>query len=103
MSSSKPISISIQPLNYADIPACARITSSAFSVDLHTIVKKTYIYAKAVDDEMGEIVGHAGWASRNLDPALVPWSGPGDTKPAGRSESNGKRGMTKREKICGRE
>ncbi|KAF3058728.1 hypothetical protein GL218_05489 [Daldinia childiae] len=105
MSSGKPISISIQPLNYADIPVCARITSSAFSVDPHTIVKqlgrkpfdmydisrsgffdtlhrKTYIYVKAVDEETGGIVGHAGWAFRGLDPALVPWNGPGDTKPA---------------------
>ncbi|KAI0853181.1 acyl-CoA N-acyltransferase [Daldinia vernicosa] len=106
MSSGKPISISIQPLNYTDIPACARITSSAFSVDPHTIVKqlgrkpfdmydisrsgfldtlhrKTYIYVKAVDNETGEIVGHAGWAFRGLDPALVPWNGPGDAKPEG--------------------
>ncbi|KAI0108453.1 acyl-CoA N-acyltransferase [Daldinia grandis] len=106
MSPGKPISISIQPLNYADIPACARITSSAFSVDPHTTVKqlgqkpfdmydisrsgfldtldrKTYIYVKAVDGETGEIVGHAGWAFRGLDPALVPWNGPGDAKPEG--------------------
>ncbi|KAI1468082.1 acyl-CoA N-acyltransferase [Daldinia caldariorum] len=104
MSSGKHISVSIQPLNYADISACARITSSAFSVDPHTIVKqlgrrpfdmydmsyygfldtlhkKTYIYVKAVDDETGEIVGHAAWAFRGLDPALVPWSGLEDTKP----------------------
>ncbi|KAI1806813.1 acyl-CoA N-acyltransferase [Daldinia bambusicola] len=104
MSSGRPISVSIQPLNYADISACARITSSAFSVDPHTIVKqlgrkpfdmydmsyssfldtlhkKTCIYVKAVDEETGDIVGHAGWSFRGLDPALVPWNGPEDTKP----------------------
>ncbi|XXH02027.1 hypothetical protein Hte_008392 [Hypoxylon texense] len=105
MSSGKRISpVSIQPLHYADISACARITSSAFSVDPHTIVKglgrelfdmytisrsgfldtlhrKDYIYVKAVDDETGEIVGHAGWAFRGLDAELVPWAGPGDAKP----------------------
>ncbi|KAI1483107.1 hypothetical protein F4774DRAFT_406275 [Daldinia eschscholtzii] len=104
MPSGKPISVSIQLLNYADISACAHITSSAFSIDPHTVVKqlgqkpfdmydisytgfldtlhkKTYIYVKAVDDETGEIVGHAGWAFRGCDPALVPWTGPKDTKP----------------------
>ncbi|KAI0882868.1 acyl-CoA N-acyltransferase [Annulohypoxylon maeteangense] len=112
MSSGKRISVSIQPLNYADVPACARITSSAFSVDPHTIVKnlgrepydmydisstnfldtlhkKTYIYVKAVDDETGEIVGHAGWAFRGVDQALIPWSGPGDAKPAGVEREQG--------------
>ncbi|KAI0841257.1 acyl-CoA N-acyltransferase [Hypoxylon sp. FL0890] len=105
MSSGKGISVSIQPLNYADIPACARITSSAFSVDPHTIVKqlgrqpydmytisrsgfldtlhkKNYVYVKAVDDKTGEILGHAGWAFRGMDQARIPWNGPGDPKPA---------------------
>ncbi|KAI3337579.1 acyl-CoA N-acyltransferase [Xylariaceae sp. AK1471] len=105
MSSSKSISVSILPLNYADIPACAQITSSAFSSDPHTIVKqlgrspfdmytisstsffsylqkKTCVYVKAVDKETGEIVGHAGWSFRGVDEGLVPWAGPGDEKPA---------------------
>ncbi|KND89977.1 hypothetical protein TOPH_05302 [Tolypocladium ophioglossoides CBS 100239] len=104
MPSSKRISVSIQPLNYADIPACAQITSSAFSVDPHTIVKqlgrkpydmytifrsnflatlhqKTHIYVKAVDEETGEIVGHSGWAFRGVDEGVIPWRGPGDEKP----------------------
>ncbi|KAI1771014.1 acyl-CoA N-acyltransferase [Hypoxylon cercidicola] len=112
MSSGKRISVSIQPLHYADIPACARITSSAFSVDPHTIVKglgrepfdmytisrsgffntldrKNYIYVKAVDDETGEIVGHAGWSFRGLDPGLIPWVGPGDTKPMAEEREKG--------------
>ncbi|KAI1456427.1 acyl-CoA N-acyltransferase [Annulohypoxylon moriforme] len=106
MPSGARIPVSIQPLNYADVPAAARITSSAFSVDPHTIVKNlgrkpydmyeisstnfldtlhknNYIYVKAVDDETGEIVGHAGWAFRGVDQTLIPRSGPGDAKPAG--------------------
>ncbi|KAI8966600.1 acyl-CoA N-acyltransferase [Daldinia sp. FL1419] len=113
MTSGKPISVSIQPLNYADIPACAHITSSAFSVDPHTIVKQlgrkpfdmyeisrsgfldtlhrqTYIYVKAVDEETGEIVGHAGWAFRGLDSALVPRNGPQDAKPVDEVQEKGK-------------
>ncbi|KAI0197262.1 acyl-CoA N-acyltransferase [Xylaria flabelliformis] len=104
MSSKKPLSVSIQPLNYVDIPACAQITSSAFAADPHTVVKqlgpepfdmykisssgfcstlsnKTYVYVKAMDNETGEIVGHAGWKFRGLNEELVPWSGPSDEKP----------------------
>lgn len=104
MSSTKRISISVQPLNYADIPSCAHITASAFSKDPHTIVKqlggspfdmyyisrsgflatlhrKTYIYVKAVDEETGEIVGHAGWGFRGVEEELIPWKGPEDEKP----------------------
>lgn len=105
MSSKKPLAISIQPLHYADIPSCAQITSSAFSVDPHTIVKqlgresfdmytisrsgflntlhkKNYVYVKAVDEETGDIVGHAGWVFKSVDEGLIPWTGPGDAKPA---------------------
>ncbi|KAI1387106.1 uncharacterized protein F4822DRAFT_273758 [Hypoxylon trugodes] len=104
MASNERISISIQPLQYSDISTCARITSAAFSVDPHTIVKqlggdpfgmytissssfldtlhkRNYIYVKAVDDQTGAIVGHAGWAFRGLDPELIPWRGPEDLKP----------------------
>ncbi|KAI1258861.1 acyl-CoA N-acyltransferase [Xylariaceae sp. FL1019] len=104
MSISKSVAVRIAPLQYADIPACAQITSRAFSVDPHTIVKqlgrkpfdmydiaqsdflntlyrKNYVYVKAVDPESGEIVGHAGWSFRGLDHELVPWSGPSDEKP----------------------
>ncbi|KAI1141930.1 acyl-CoA N-acyltransferase [Hypoxylon sp. FL0543] len=112
VSSDKGISVSVEPLNYADIPACARITASAFSVDPHTTVKqlgrrpydmyaisrsgflntlhkKNYIYVKAVDDATGEILGHAGWAFRGVDQASVPWSGPGDAKPAEEERGQG--------------
>lgn len=111
MSSKTRLSVSVQPLHYADIPTCAQITSSAFSVDPHTIVKqlgresydmytiscsnfldtlhrKTYVYVKAVDEETGDIVGHAGWAFRGVDERLIPWRGPGDRKPA--DEEQGK-------------
>ncbi|KAI8629769.1 acyl-CoA N-acyltransferase [Xylariaceae sp. FL1651] len=112
MSYSKRISVSIQPLQYADAHTCAQIASSAFSVDPHTIVKqlgrkpfdmyaisfsgflsalhkKTCIYVKAIDEETGEIVGHAGWAFRGVDEGLIPWRGPGDEKPA--EEEQGKK------------
>ncbi|KAI1081554.1 hypothetical protein F5B20DRAFT_536494 [Whalleya microplaca] len=105
-----PFSVSIQSLDYADIPACSRITADAFARDPHTIVKnlgrkpydmykissseflrclekKTYVFCKAVDDETGEIVGHAGWAFRGLSPDMVPWSGPKDAKPAEKEDS----------------
>lgn len=118
MSSKKPLSVSIQPLQYADIPACAQITSSAFSVDPHTIVKqlgresydmytisrsnfldtlhrKNYVYVKAVDEETGDIVGHAGWAFRGVDEGLIPWRGPGDRKPA--AEEQGKNDASENE------
>ncbi|KAI2472787.1 hypothetical protein F4781DRAFT_321137 [Annulohypoxylon bovei var. microspora] len=133
-SSGKRVSVSIEPLHYADISACARITSSAFSVDPHTIVKqlgrkpydmyaisssnfletlhkKTYIYVKAVDRETGEVVGHAGWAFRDVDQALIPWSGPADVKPVekaqeqdrGRSDSEGSKDEAKKDSGAGEE
>lgn len=104
MSSGKRISVSIQPLHYADIPACSQHTASAFSVDPHTIVKqlgrkpydmytmsykgflhglprKTHSYVKAVDQETGDIIGHASWVFRGVDQKVIPWDGPGDEKP----------------------
>lgn len=104
MSSSKRIAVSILPLNYVDIPTCSQNVASAFSVDPHTIVKqlgrkpydmytmsyktffnglqkKTQIYVKAVDEETGDIIGHASWVFRGVDQNLVPWVGPGDEKP----------------------
>ncbi|KAI0383323.1 hypothetical protein F5Y04DRAFT_251050 [Hypomontagnella monticulosa] len=115
----KKILVSIKPLHYADVTDCASITSSAFSVDPHTIVKqlgrnsfdmynisrsgfldtlhrKTCIYVKAVDDETGEIVGHAGWAFRGLDQELIPWNGPGDAR---RAEEERERGQEKNSEI----
>jgi len=103
MSGNKQLSISIQPLQYANVSTCARITAEAFSTDRHTIVKqlggkpfdmfevsrdgflstlhrKNYIYVKAVDDT-GEIVGHAGWGFRGVDDIKIPWEGPSDKLP----------------------
>ncbi|KAI0893772.1 acyl-CoA N-acyltransferase [Annulohypoxylon nitens] len=107
-----PISVSIHPLNYADISSCASITASAFSVDPHTTVKnlgrepydmyaisranfldtlekKTYVYVKAVDDATGAVVGHAGWAFRGVETALVPRVGPADAKPTVETREQG--------------
>ncbi|PHH59922.1 hypothetical protein CDD81_2381 [Ophiocordyceps australis] len=105
MSSSKHISVCIQPLNYGDIIACAQLSASAFAVDPHTIVKnlgdepcdmydvirtmllgclelRTHIYVKAVDQATGKIVGHAGWAFKGVEETLIPWSAPADDKSA---------------------
>jgi GNAT superfamily N-acetyltransferase len=104
MSTRKPISVAIQPINYADIPTCSQNAASAFSVDPHTIVKqlgqepydmyaishktffnglerKTQIYVKAVDEETGSIIGHASWVFRGVDQNVIPRDGPNDEKP----------------------
>jgi hypothetical protein len=101
MSKNNRITVSVQPLQYADIPACARISAASFSTDKHTIVKqlgrkpfnmeaitrdglvasldrKTFLYVKAVDEESGEIVGHAGWGFRGVDEEMIPRTGPTD-------------------------
>jgi hypothetical protein len=111
MSSNKLISVSIQPLDYVDVPTCAQITSSAFATDPHTIIKQlgrkpfdmytisssnffttldrtTYVYVKAVDKETNEIVGHAGWMFRGVDEELIPRRAPGDEKPIMRERKN---------------
>lgn len=103
--SKAPLSISIQPLQYTDIESCSEITSAAFDEDPHTVVKqlgrngydmftmtytslfnnlskKNYIHVKAVDEQTGEILGHASWAFRGVDvTTLIPWNGPSDPKP----------------------
>ena len=99
-----PLTVSILPCQYADVPACARISADAFSTDIHTIVKqlgrkpfdfeamsrdssyeslhrKNYIYVKAVDSETGDIVGHAGWGFRGVEEDTIPRIGPIDEKP----------------------
>ena len=40
MAPSNLLQISIQPLNYSDIPNCASRTRAVFAVDPHTIVKE---------------------------------------------------------------
>ncbi|KAI0188397.1 hypothetical protein F4808DRAFT_307004 [Astrocystis sublimbata] len=77
------MSVSIQPLDTPDIPACARLSAAAFTSDPHTIVKQlgrqpydmftiarsdleenhkrqNFVCVKGVDDQ-GGIVGHASW------------------------------------------
>ncbi|KAI1370365.1 acyl-CoA N-acyltransferase [Hypoxylon crocopeplum] len=127
MSSGNRLSVSIQPLDYADIPTCSSITAEAFSRDPHTTVKnlgqepydmysisrdeflrclekKTYVFCKAVDKETGEIVAHVGWAFRGLDPSLVPWSGPRDAKLVEEQQEQGMSdGSKSQDKKDGRE
>ncbi|CEJ82753.1 hypothetical protein VHEMI02801 [[Torrubiella] hemipterigena] len=109
MASSKPINVSIEPLNYADISTCAQIAADSFATDPHTIVKqlgkdgydmadifrgmflrnlerKTIVHVKAVDQDTGKIVGHGGWAFPRVDPATIPRQGPSDEKPAALQE-----------------
>lgn len=121
----KRLPVTIQPLQYADINACACLTAAAFSTDRHTIVKqlggkpfdmyevsrngfldslhnRRYIYVKAVD-ETGQIVGHAGWGFRGVDEEKISWKGPGDvssgtklkTEHNGQEESENKEGTAK--------
>lgn len=101
--------ISIEPMNWADIHACAEISRDAFTVDPHTIVKELgrdgydmyqiggddmrrslerdhHIRVKAVNKATGEIVGHAGWAWPNVDKSLIPRTPPTDSKPAAAAE-----------------
>lgn len=103
MATKRQTSVIIQPLQYADIDACARISAAAFSTDRHTIVKQlgdkafymyevsrqgfldtlhknTYIYVKAVDVD-GQIVGHAGWGFRGVDEDKIPRIEPSDEAP----------------------
>lgn len=114
MPSTKRISVSIQPLNYGDIPTCAQITSTAFAVDPHTVVKglgrepydmyeisysmlidglgrKKQIYVKAIDEETGEVVGYAGWAFKGVDEAKIPWKEPTDDKSAANADKPGEK------------
>jgi GNAT superfamily N-acetyltransferase len=102
---SAALKISIQPLNYSDIPNCASRTRAVFAVDPHTIVKElgrdgydmyaistssllgglerqNQIHVKAVDESTGQVIGHAGWVFRNVDQELVPYRAPSDEKPA---------------------
>lgn len=96
----KFLPIVIEPLQYADIDACARITAAAFATDRHTIVKqlggrpfdmfeisrngfrtalrrKNCVHVKAVDG-IGRIVGHAAWGFRGVDEKDIPREEPPD-------------------------
>jgi GNAT superfamily N-acetyltransferase len=106
----KPLSVSIKPMDYADIPVCSRYTADAFAADPHTLVKqrgwapfdlyaittqgflaglekKTQLHVKAVDDETGETVGHASWILRGIKEGEAAWIGPSDMKPAAEARS----------------
>ncbi|KAI0197057.1 acyl-CoA N-acyltransferase [Xylaria flabelliformis] len=97
----RDMAVSIQPLDAADIPACARLSAAAFATDPHTIVKQlgrqpydmfaiarsgleenlkrqNFVCVKAVDDQ-GIIVGHASWV----------FSGGGQKRASSRSTGDG--------------
>lgn len=81
MSYKEPLTISIQPLQYGDIPSCSQNVAAAFAVDPYTIVKqlgrkpydmyamtydsllnglerKNQVHVKAVDEKTGKLAGH---------------------------------------------
>lgn len=81
MSYKDPLTISIQPLQYGDIPSCSQNVAAAFAVDPRTIVKQlgrkpydmyamTYdtllnglerenqVHVEAVDEKTGKLAGH---------------------------------------------
>lgn len=61
------------------------------SMLLDSLGRKRQICVKAIDDETGEIVGHAGWAFKGVDEAAIPWKGPADDKLAADEEPHGKK------------
>lgn len=99
-----PLNVTIEPLNYADINACADISRDAFAVDPHTLVKqlgrdgydmhamarrgylsnlsrKNMVFVKAVDVDTRKVVGYGGWVFPHVKAELVPYVGPSDAKP----------------------
>ncbi|OAA71157.1 Acyl-CoA N-acyltransferase [Cordyceps fumosorosea ARSEF 2679] len=97
------LNITIAPLNYADIDACATISRDSFAIDPHTIVKqlgrdgydmygmarrgylanlerRNMVFVKAVDVDTGAVVGYGGWVFPHVKKELVPWIGPSDEK-----------------------
>ncbi|KAM3502483.1 hypothetical protein MY10362_004827 [Beauveria mimosiformis] len=78
------LNVKIESLNYADIDACADISRDSFAIVPHTIIKqlgrhgynmhgmarqgylgnlerKNMVFVKAVDVDVGSIVGYGGW------------------------------------------
>ncbi|KAM3428334.1 hypothetical protein MY4824_008881 [Beauveria thailandica] len=98
------LNVKIESLSYADIDACAEILRDTFAIDPRTIVKqlgrdgydmhrmarrgylgnperKTMVLVKAVDVDVGSIVGYGRFAFPNVKQASIPWIGPADAKP----------------------
>ncbi|RDW88379.1 hypothetical protein BP6252_00411 [Coleophoma cylindrospora] len=94
-------SISLQPINYADIPALAKISAECFLTDRHTQMKAlgknpynheegtkeglaSYLVAeravplKAIDNTTGEILGWCGFAFRGFEKDEIPKTAPID-------------------------
>ncbi|GAW20940.1 hypothetical protein ANO14919_104530 [Xylariales sp. No.14919] len=104
-SGTQGILASVQPLEFPDIPICAKLSAAAFAADPHTTVKQlgrqpydmftmarssleenlkrqNFVYVKAVG-EQGTVVGYAGWV----------FSSAGQTRASSRSSGN-KRSVT---------
>lgn len=98
------LNVTIAPLNYADIDACASISRDSFAIDPHTVVKQlgrdgydmyamarrgylgnlerqNMVFVKAVDVDTGVLVGYGGWVFPHVKRELVPWTEPADAKP----------------------
>ncbi|KAM3527394.1 hypothetical protein MY4038_006377 [Beauveria bassiana] len=82
------LNVKIQPLNYADMAACADI-SRRDGYDMHSITRREYlgnlerknmVFVKAVDVDVGNIVGYGGWVFPHVKQALIPWTGLADAK-----------------------
>ncbi|KAM0740052.1 hypothetical protein ACQRIT_005236 [Beauveria bassiana] len=76
------LNVKIQPLNYADMAACADI-SRRDGYDMHSITRREYlgnlerknlVFVKAVDVDVGNIVGYGGWIFPRVKQALIPWT-----------------------------
>ncbi|KAK8141024.1 hypothetical protein G3M48_001020 [Beauveria asiatica] len=83
------LNVKIESLSYADIDACAEI-SRRDGYDMHRMARrgylgnperKTMVLVKAVDVDVGSIVGYGGCAFPNVKQASIPWIGPADAKP----------------------
>ncbi|KAI0977575.1 acyl-CoA N-acyltransferase [Xylaria arbuscula] len=119
-SGTREMPVSIQALNFHDIPACAQLTAAAFATDPHTIVKQfgrqpydmftmtsssleesfkreNFIYVKAVD-EQGAVVGHAGWVISGAGQKRAPSRNTADERLVA---ENGQGAETDKPKECG--
>jgi hypothetical protein len=98
-----PLSITIQLVTYADMPALAQISGNSFEEDRHTVMKgqgkKPYnmyenaptklgrylssekcVMLKAVDEATGTVVGFSCWGFRGFEVAEIPRLDPGQPR-----------------------
>ncbi|KAI1149452.1 acyl-CoA N-acyltransferase [Nemania diffusa] len=82
----RDVPVSIQPLDFSDIPICAKLSAAAFATDPHTILeenfkRQNFIYVKAVN-EQGTVVGYAGWVFSGAGQRRASSRDTGDAKSA---------------------